>query len=108
MHFSDVLIFRYLLEEKLTPRDRERTHVFSSFFYKRLTQREYGSQSGNELKLTPAEKRHLKVRKWTRRVDLFKKDFIIIPINERFVGIQRLATSPLVFIVLQTSSQFAL
>ncbi|XP_071819352.1 uncharacterized protein [Apostichopus japonicus] len=82
---NDVIIefyLKYLLEEKLTPRDRERTHVFSSFFYKRLTQREYGSQSGNDLKLTPAEKRHLKVRKWTRRVDLFKKDFIIIPINE--------------------------
>lgn len=82
---NDVIIefyLKYLSEEILTPHDRQRTHIFSSFFYKRLTQREYGNHSGNEIKLSPAEKRHLKVRKWTRRVDLFEKDFIIIPINE--------------------------
>ena len=30
-----------------------------------------------------AQRRHLRVKTWTRHVDLFSKDFIIVPINER-------------------------
>lgn len=33
------LFFRYLFLDVLSDRDRERTHIFSSFFFKRLTQR---------------------------------------------------------------------
>lgn len=32
--------------------------------------------------LTPAEKRHLRVKNWTKNVNIFEKDFIVIPINE--------------------------
>lgn len=32
--------------------------------------------------LTPAQKRHARVKNWTKNVNLFEKDFIIIPINE--------------------------
>lgn len=32
--------------------------------------------------VTPAEKRHARVSKWTKNVNLFDKDFVIIPINE--------------------------
>ena len=28
-------------------------------------------------------KRHARVKTWTRHVDLFKKDFVIVPINEQ-------------------------
>ena len=31
---------RYIIQTKLKPEDRNRTHVFSSFFYKRLTQKD--------------------------------------------------------------------
>jgi Ulp1 family protease len=31
------------------------------------------------------EKRHARVKKWTKHVDLFEKDFIIVPINERYL-----------------------
>lgn len=34
-------------------------------------------------KLTMAEKRHMRVKSWTKKVDLFEKDYLIIPINER-------------------------
>lgn len=37
------MCFRYLLRDKLSTEDRERTHIFSSFFYKRLTQRIRGA-----------------------------------------------------------------
>lgn len=32
--------------------------------------------------LTAAQKRHARVKNWTKNVNLFEKDFIIIPINE--------------------------
>ena len=69
------------MAEKLSEADKKRTYIFSSFFYKRLMQREYGANVTNP-ELTAIEKRHNRVRKWTRNVDLFEKDFIVIPINE--------------------------
>lgn len=30
------------------------------------------------------QRRHARVKTWTRHVDLFEKDFIVVPINERF------------------------
>ncbi|KAI6129977.1 hypothetical protein EV401DRAFT_681080 [Pisolithus croceorrhizus] len=47
----------------------DQIHVFSSFFYKKLNTKnvEEGFQS---------------VRKWTAKVDLFSKKYIIVPINE--------------------------
>lgn len=37
----------------------------------------------NDPKLSPAEKRHMRVKGWTKKVKLFEKDFIIVPINEQ-------------------------
>ncbi|OCH91910.1 cysteine proteinase [Obba rivulosa] len=49
----------------------EQIHVFSSFFYKKLNvkNKEEGYQS---------------VRKWTSKFDLFKKKYLVVPINEHF------------------------
>ncbi|XP_021355279.1 sentrin-specific protease 6-like [Mizuhopecten yessoensis] len=79
---NDVIIdfyLRFLYLEVLSEEVRKRTHIFSSFFFKRLTQRQ-GRVADSAL--TPAERRHAAVKKWTKHVDLFEKDFIIIPINE--------------------------
>ncbi|XP_070191434.1 uncharacterized protein [Littorina saxatilis] len=83
---NDVIIdfyLKYVFLEKLNEEDRERTQIFSSFFFKRLTQRDSKSQQEpTEVKLTPAEKRHARVKRWTKHVDIFSKDFLFIPINE--------------------------
>jgi hypothetical protein len=52
--------------------ERRRFHVFNTFFYKRLTS---GKKGESVLPL---------VKRWTDRagVDIFAKDFLIIPINE--------------------------
>ncbi|KAF9221583.1 hypothetical protein BS17DRAFT_711215, partial [Gyrodon lividus] len=58
------------LREK-DPALADQIHVFSSFFYKKLNNRknpEEGYQS---------------VRKWTSKVDLFSKKYVIVPINEK-------------------------
>ncbi|EPQ26162.1 uncharacterized protein PFL1_06370 [Pseudozyma flocculosa PF-1] len=49
----------------------DQIHVFSSFFYKRLTEFE-------------VSKSYLNVRKWTNKFDLFSKRYIVVPINEDF------------------------
>lgn len=84
-YLNDVIIdfyLQYVLKEILTPEQRQKTHVFSSFFYNRLTQSTKGSSHGDQ-KLTAAQKRHERVKTWTKNVNLFEKDFIIIPINEQ-------------------------
>ncbi|KAG8907090.1 hypothetical protein FRB99_005345 [Tulasnella sp. 403] len=47
----------------------EQTWVFNSFFYKKLSEKK--SQEGYQ-----------SVRKWTSKIDIFSKKFIIVPINE--------------------------
>lgn len=32
--------------------------------------------------LSAAQKRHARVKTWTKNVNLFEKDFVIVPINE--------------------------
>ncbi|XP_052089832.1 sentrin-specific protease 6-like isoform X2 [Mytilus californianus] len=84
---NDVIIdfyLKYLVHEKLSESDRKRTHVFSSFFFKRLTQRINRSiDPHGDVEMSLSERRHARVKKWTKHVDLFEKDFIIVPINER-------------------------
>ncbi|KAL2315295.1 SUMO deconjugating cysteine peptidase Ulp2 [Schizosaccharomyces pombe] len=50
------------------------THIFNTFFYNRLTSKD---KDGKRLG-------HRGVRKWTQKVDLFHKKYIIVPINETF------------------------
>ncbi|XP_034153136.1 sentrin-specific protease 6 isoform X1 [Esox lucius] len=81
---NDVIIdfyLKYLMLAVLKEEDSSRTHMFSSFFYKCLSQTEQGVAQGSEDH--PVKKmRHNRVRTWTRNVDLFQKDFIFVPINE--------------------------
>ncbi|KAH8366986.1 hypothetical protein KR084_012234, partial [Drosophila pseudotakahashii] len=79
---NDIIIDFYLrwLKDNVIPEgQRERTHIFSTFFHKRLTTITHPIN----LKLTAAQRRHERVQKWTRSVDIFDKDFIIVPFNEQ-------------------------
>ncbi|XP_042325469.1 sentrin-specific protease 6 isoform X2 [Sceloporus undulatus] len=81
---NDVIIdfyLKYLVLEKLKQEDADRIHVFSSFFYKRLNQRERRNPQETST-LTIQQKRHGRVKTWTRHVDIFEKDFIFVPLNE--------------------------
>ncbi|XP_078053727.1 uncharacterized protein LOC144479093 isoform X3 [Augochlora pura] len=81
---NDVIIdfyLKYLTLEVLSQSDHQRTHVFSSYFYKRLTSPHTQAVESN-VPLSPAAKRHVRVQKWSKNVNIFEKDFVIIPINE--------------------------
>ncbi|CAH2248940.1 sentrin-specific protease 6 isoform X2 [Pelobates cultripes] len=80
---NDVIIdfyLKYLILEKLQ-KDADRIHIFSSFFYKRLNQRERRNLQ-DTANLTLQQRRHGRVKTWTRHVDIFQKDFIFVPLNE--------------------------
>ena len=79
--------YRWLLQSKLPEIHKLRTHVFSTFFYKRLTSKPKKGRRPHAIeddpKLSAAEKRHARVKTWTKNVDIFSKDYIIVPINEQ-------------------------
>ncbi|XP_053563541.1 sentrin-specific protease 7 [Bombina bombina] len=82
---NDVIIdfyLKYLLLEKFPKDFGERSHIFSSFFFKCLTRKDTGTDDCS-LNISAAERRHQSVKTWTRDVDIFKKDFIFVPVNEK-------------------------
>ena len=82
IYLNDIIIdfyLKYLYEEVLSEEQRARTYIFNSYFYTCLSKRAFGDSRRNE---SPMERMHAQVRKWTRDIDIFNRDFIIIPINE--------------------------
>ncbi|KAM9277653.1 sentrin-specific protease 7 isoform 2-T3 [Cariama cristata] len=80
---NDVIIdfyLKYLLLEKAPKHLADRTHIFSSFFYRCLTRTEKNSEG--DLKVSAAQRRHRRVRTWTRHINIFSKDYIFVPVNE--------------------------
>uniref|UniRef100_A0A8C3JM26 SUMO specific peptidase 7 n=1 Tax=Calidris pygmaea TaxID=425635 RepID=A0A8C3JM26_9CHAR len=80
---NDVIIdfyLKYLLLEKAPKHLADRVHIFSSFFYKCLTRTEKNSEG--DLKVSAAQRRHRRVRTWTRHINIFSKDYIFVPVNE--------------------------
>ncbi|KAM6978359.1 uncharacterized protein LKV04_013756 [Tautogolabrus adspersus] len=80
---NDVIIdfyLKYLLQNS-SEALAERCHIFSSFFYKQLTRRDNASE-GNTNETCQRQKRHQRVKTWTRHVDIFEKDFLFVPVNQ--------------------------
>ncbi|CAH8467767.1 unnamed protein product [Dicrocoelium dendriticum] len=86
---------KYLYFEQLTESQRRATYLFNCFFYSRLAGAVSSAPPGtvssgpcpaaitaNAGVSDSSVARHSNVAKWTRRVDLFCKDYVIIPINE--------------------------
>ncbi|KAM4888677.1 sentrin-specific protease 7 isoform 2-T2 [Thomomys bottae] len=81
---NDVIIdfyLKYLMLEKASDELVERSHIFSSFFYKCLTRKENNLTEDNP-DLSIAQRRHRRVRTWTRHINIFNKDYIFVPVNE--------------------------
>ena len=67
------LYLQHLLHFCLNEQDNPKVHLFNSMFYARLS----GNASfPGDKNLTP----HEKVRRWTKGVNIFEKDMVIIPI----------------------------
>uniref|UniRef100_A0A3Q3WJ15 Ubiquitin-like protease family profile domain-containing protein n=1 Tax=Mola mola TaxID=94237 RepID=A0A3Q3WJ15_MOLML len=78
---NDVIIdfyLKYLLLEGVGGLVAERSHIFSSFFYKQLTLLTVCFS----VPLSDRHTRHQRVKTWTRHVDIFTKDFLFVPVNQ--------------------------
>ena len=69
------LIGRYL-KSQIDPKEKHRFHFFNSFFFRKLADLDKDPSSASDGRAA-----FLRVRKWTRKVNLFDKDYIFIPIN---------------------------
>uniref|UniRef100_A0A3B4A736 Ubiquitin-like protease family profile domain-containing protein n=1 Tax=Periophthalmus magnuspinnatus TaxID=409849 RepID=A0A3B4A736_9GOBI len=78
-YLNDVIIDFYLkyLLQNASECVANRSHIFSSFFYKQLTRRDNNKTLDSFL-----QKRYQRVRTWTRHMDIFSKDFIFVPVNQ--------------------------
>nr|XP_022918733.1 uncharacterized protein LOC111427716 [Onthophagus taurus] len=86
---NDVIIDFYLkyIVMQFPEEQQQKIHIFSTFFYKRLTTKPLKATrrmnpAEMDANLSAAQKRHVRVKNWTKNVNIFEKDFIIIPINE--------------------------
>ncbi|VUZ52139.1 unnamed protein product [Hymenolepis diminuta] len=92
MFVNDTIInfyLKYLYFEQFSDQQRHSTHLFNSFFYSRLCAAHPETNSNDEEREVVMA-RHKAVATWTRRSDIFTKDYIIIPINENlhwFLGL---------------------
>lgn len=68
---------RYL-KNKLPTDEQEKFHFFNSFFFRKLADLDKNPSSACN-----GREAFQRVRKWTRKVNLFEKDYILIPINFR-------------------------
>ncbi|XP_058885837.1 sentrin-specific protease 7-like isoform X4 [Acipenser ruthenus] len=80
---NDVIIdfyLKYLMIGKVPNNVAERTHIFSSFFYKQLTRKDTPKEGAANI--SAQHRRHQRVKTWTRHIDIFDKDFIFVPVNQ--------------------------
>ncbi|XP_008184775.1 uncharacterized protein LOC100163781 isoform X3 [Acyrthosiphon pisum] len=70
----------YVYTYELSEADRKRTSIFSTYFYTALSKPINLADYNSSLSLSKI--RHQRVKKWTKNVKIFEKDFIFIPINE--------------------------
>lgn len=78
---NDTLIEFYLrhLTYRVLPESIvKQVHVFNSFLYQQLTNKD-------SVMHKTLETRYERVRRWTSKLDIFKKRFLIVPINEQYV-----------------------
>jgi len=75
---NDTIIDFYIkyLKNGIQQAERHRFHFFNSFFFRKLIDLDKDPSSAFEGKAA-----FQRVRKWTRKVNLFEKDYVFIPVN---------------------------
>ncbi|KAI4337600.1 hypothetical protein L6164_015995 [Bauhinia variegata] len=75
---NDNIIDFYIkyLKNQIQEEEMHRFHFFNSFFFRKLADMDKNPSSASDGKAA-----FLRVRKWTRKINLFEKDYIFIPVN---------------------------
>ncbi|KAK2376154.1 putative ubiquitin-specific protease 2B [Trifolium repens] len=77
-YINDTIIDFYILylKNKIQEQEKARFHFFNSFFFRKLA-----GMDKNAPYACDGKSAFQSVRKWTRKVNLFEKDYIFIPVN---------------------------
>ncbi|CAI0401094.1 unnamed protein product [Linum tenue] len=67
---------KYLVKTKIQPEDHNRFHFFNSFYFRKLADLDKDMTSVGEGRAA-----FQRVHKWTKKVTLFEKEYIFIPVN---------------------------
>ena len=73
-YLNDIIIdfyLKYIILELAKPEVRDRTYLFNTFFYTKLTSEDVSSKKSHSL-----------VKRWTKKENIFLNVFIVIPINK--------------------------
>ncbi|KAL1214239.1 putative ubiquitin-like-specific protease 2B [Cardamine amara subsp. amara] len=75
---NDTIIDFYInyLKNQIQVEEKHRFHFFNSFFFRKLADLDKDPSS-----IADGKAAFLRVRKWTRKVDMFGKDYIFVPVN---------------------------
>ncbi|CAK9163162.1 unnamed protein product [Ilex paraguariensis] len=75
---NDTIIDFYMkyLKSKINPKEKHRFHFVNSFFFRKMADLDKDPSTACEGRAA-----FQRVRKWTRKVNLFEKDYIFIPVN---------------------------
>ncbi|KAJ4832833.1 hypothetical protein Tsubulata_001914 [Turnera subulata] len=75
---NDTIIDFYIkyLKNQIPAEEKHRFHFFNSFFFRKLADMDKDPSSASDGRAA-----FLRVQKWTRKVDIFGKDYVFIPVN---------------------------
>ncbi|XP_040379818.1 uncharacterized protein LOC102699959 [Oryza brachyantha] len=75
---NDTIIDFYIkhLSTRIEPTEKHRYHFFNSFFFRKLADLDKDQGRAPEGRAA-----FLRVRKWTRKINIFAKEFLFIPVN---------------------------
>ncbi|KAM7253085.1 hypothetical protein ACFE04_025703 [Oxalis oulophora] len=75
---NDTIIDFYIkyLKNQIPPDNKHKYHFFNSFFFRKLADLDKDPSS-----ISDGRAAFLRVQKWTRKVDIFGKDYVFIPVN---------------------------
>ncbi|XP_076949465.1 putative ubiquitin-like-specific protease 2B [Bidens hawaiensis] len=78
---NDTIIDFYIkyLKNKIKPDEKRNLHFFNSFFFRKLADPDKDSIDASKGAVA-----YQRVKKWTRKVNLFEKDYVFIPVNYNF------------------------
>ena len=81
---NDIIINFDLLHQfyNLPEESQNKIHIYPSTFYERLCSPARTAAVQNVAGLTKSEIMHLGVKRWTKQIDIFKKELLLIPICE--------------------------
>ncbi|KAK1441437.1 hypothetical protein QVD17_07326 [Tagetes erecta] len=78
---NDTIIDFYIkyLKNKVKPDEKRRLHFFNSFFFRKLADPDKDPPDASKGGVA-----YQRVKKWTRKVNLFEKDYVFIPVNYNY------------------------